>query len=144
SVQRHFGAPSPRDASSAQNLAAGHVSHGHFHSWHQRPKAVSVARDRLPKCLASDASDPSSHGCGSAPGATTHNDSPGSLKRTRPISATSRARGTVVHGRDGDGSRAVATGSPACWWLRNEVVEYGWKWFPLTVRRSSGGDCSGG
>src|SRR5690606_8457247 len=57
----------------------------------------------------------------------------GSSRRTRPISAASRAGGTVVHGRDGDESRAVATGSPAYWWLWNEVVEYGWRGLLLTA-----------
>src|SRR5690606_12074525 len=58
SVQRHLGDFSPRDASSAKDLAAGHVSHGHFHSWRQCPSVVSVARNWLPKRLAPDASGP--------------------------------------------------------------------------------------
>src|SRR5690606_30287077 len=56
--QRHLGDPSPRDASSAKNLAAGHVSHGHLSSWRQCPSVVSVARNWLPKRLAPDASEP--------------------------------------------------------------------------------------
>src|SRR5690606_6331981 len=58
SVQRHLGDPSPRDASSAKNLAAGHVSHGHLSSWRQCPSVVSVARNWLPKRLAPGASEP--------------------------------------------------------------------------------------
>src|SRR5690606_3145908 len=56
-----------------------------------------------------------------------------SSRRTRPISAASRAEGTVARGSNGDESRAVATVSPAYWWLWNEVVEYGWRGLLLTA-----------